>query len=37
MACALNNTPPARLLQRDIDEMQQKSYLKDYWQNLLPG
>lgn len=31
-ACALNNTAPSRLLERDRAEMRQKSYLADYWQ-----
>jgi len=34
MACALNNTPPTRLLERDLTEMRQKSYLEDYWQTV---
>lgn len=35
MACALNQTPPSRLLERDIDEMRQKNYLAAYWQQPL--
>lgn len=30
-ACALNGTAPSRLLERDRNEMQQKSYLVEYW------
>lgn len=30
-ACALNQTPPDRLLERDIEEMRQKAYLSEYW------
>jgi hypothetical protein len=33
-ACTLNDTSPARLLERDISEMQQKDYLAEYWNNL---
>jgi hypothetical protein len=32
-ACRLNDTHPARLLERDRAEMTQKSYLSAYWQN----
>jgi phosphoribosyl-ATP pyrophosphohydrolase len=35
MACRLNNTPPARLLERDIEEMRQKAYLAEYWRELV--
>jgi hypothetical protein len=31
-ACRLNETHPARLLERDRAEMSQKPYLADYWQ-----
>ncbi|HEX2914898.1 MAG TPA: hypothetical protein VH186_29160 [Chloroflexia bacterium] len=31
-ACSLNRTLPARLLERDRDEMRQKEYLAPYWQ-----
>jgi hypothetical protein len=30
-ACALNQTSPARLLERDRHEMSQKAYLNEYW------
>ena len=33
-ACALNQTAPARLLERDVAEMRQKTYLADYWQQV---
>lgn len=33
MACSLNQTSPTLLLARDIKEMQQKDYLKDYWES----
>lgn len=33
-ACRLNDTPPARLLERDRAEMSEKEYLTPYWQSL---
>jgi hypothetical protein len=35
-ACRLNNTLPARLLERDKSEMRQKDYLANYWKHPAP-
>ncbi len=34
-ACSLNNTSPQILLERDIREMRQKTYLAGYWQSAI--